>query len=156
MNKDLKNVLITFGLIALVFTQGSFVYRIKVKNEYISALEQEKLQRIKIIEFTKAKQNITVQVKQQVLPKKQVAKKILTAQKTKSNNTANQNTSLATQAQADLTRQQAIILSQQTAQAQAQQQADAIAQQQAQVIAQQQTQQTQSPVSSPSRQSKAS
>ena len=50
MNKDLRNVIITFGLIALVFTGSSFVYTKNQENEYLkeylSALHQADLERI--------------------------------------------------------------------------------------------------------------
>jgi predicted negative regulator of RcsB-dependent stress response len=42
--KDLKNVIITFGLIGLVFIQGYYVYQNKIKKENTAlADKQEKL-----------------------------------------------------------------------------------------------------------------
>lgn len=50
MNKDLRNVIITFGLIALVFTGSSFVYTKNQEKEYLKeyllALHQADLERI--------------------------------------------------------------------------------------------------------------
>lgn len=46
MNKDLRNVIITFSLIALVFTGSSFVYAKKQEKEYLLSLHQSDLERL--------------------------------------------------------------------------------------------------------------
>lgn len=100
MIKDLKNVIITFGLIALVLTQGSLFYQKKVKAEDILATQQFELQNIKKNKLAKIAQN------QSATPS------------TAGSVTTNQ-------AQIDLAKKQATLLTQQKAQAQllAQQQA---------------------------------
>jgi hypothetical protein len=60
MIKDLKNVIITFGLIALVLTQGSLFYQKKVRAEYILATQQSKLQNIKKSKLVKIAQDKTL------------------------------------------------------------------------------------------------
>lgn len=60
MIKDLKNVIITFGLIALVLTQGSLFYQKKVKAEYLLATQQSELQNIKKNKLAKIAQNKTL------------------------------------------------------------------------------------------------
>lgn len=47
MNKDFKNVILTFGLIAAALMSGSFLYRKQVDREYLLAVTQEQLQKIK-------------------------------------------------------------------------------------------------------------
>lgn len=47
MIEDFKNVIITFGLIAIVFLQGSYSYERKIQNDIIIAIQQENVQRIK-------------------------------------------------------------------------------------------------------------
>ncbi|HAS80921.1 MAG: hypothetical protein UR25_C0001G0021 [Candidatus Nomurabacteria bacterium GW2011_GWE1_32_28] len=44
MKEDFKNVIITFGLIAFIFMQGSSLYQNKIQRNSILALQQEKLQ----------------------------------------------------------------------------------------------------------------
>lgn len=46
MKKDFKNVIITFGLIAIALMSGSFLYRKKVQIEYVLATKQEQLQNL--------------------------------------------------------------------------------------------------------------
>ncbi len=46
MNKDLRNVVITFSLIALVFTGSSFVYAKNQEKEYLLELHQSDLERL--------------------------------------------------------------------------------------------------------------
>ncbi len=46
MNKDFKNVIITFGLIAVALMSGSFLYQKKVQSEYVLAAKQEQLQNL--------------------------------------------------------------------------------------------------------------
>lgn len=46
MKQDIKNVIITFGLIATALVSGSFLYRKKIENENILALQQEQFQNI--------------------------------------------------------------------------------------------------------------
>lgn len=60
MIKDLKNVIITFGLIALVLTQGSLFYQKKVRAEYILATKQSELQNIKKNKLAKIAQDKTL------------------------------------------------------------------------------------------------
>lgn len=44
MRQDIKNVIITFGLIAATLISGSFLYRKKIDYEYALAAKQEQLQ----------------------------------------------------------------------------------------------------------------
>lgn len=44
MKEDIKNVVITFGLIVTALFSGSFVYQKKAESEYLLAIKQEQLQ----------------------------------------------------------------------------------------------------------------
>ena len=46
MKQDIKNVIITFGLIATALVSGSFLYRKKIETEYLLAVKQEQLQNL--------------------------------------------------------------------------------------------------------------
>lgn len=143
MEKDLTNVIITFGLVALVFTQGSFAYKDKVKQDVLLS---------KIEELSKKKNN---NVFVQEVKKVQNTQNQITSQISKNQtSTANQST---VQAQIDLAKKEAMLKAEQQAQADqlAKQQALLKAQQQAQAIAQQQAQ-TQTTTTKRSRQSSAS
>lgn len=138
MRKDLKNVILTFGLIIFVSTWGSLVYSKNIENNQLLTVQQGKL---------KNDQIIADQIKKQALLKKQI-----TQTQSALNNIQNQNTPTPTSiAQADALKQQALLLAEQQAQILAQQKAaNAIAQQKAQALAQAQTQNTM-PVSRNSR-----
>jgi len=143
MSKDLKNVLITFGLIAIVATGGSLIYRRNLQDEgAIASIKQEKLQRIKNNKI------IADQLKKEALIKEQIAQNQLDLQQSQ-----NTNTSTSAQTQADLlAKQKALLLAQQQAEKLA-------AQKKAQLLAEQQAlarAQAQAAVVSPSRQSRAS
>lgn len=129
MKEDLKNVIITFGFIALVLTNGSFAYQKNVRDEYILAVKQEELQRAKMAEqlALAAQSSLLEQARQEELKKQQIAREQLAIQNAKNQDTLNQ--TLAAKAKADLARQQALALQQQ-------QQALALAQQKAQAAAQ--------------------
>ncbi len=43
MKKDIKYVLVTFGLISLVFTRGYFAYQKKVYEEYLAQIKEEEI-----------------------------------------------------------------------------------------------------------------
>lgn len=58
--EDLKTVVITFGLVALVFLQGSLMYQKKIHNEYILAVKQEQAQKTKI---SKVQNGVQAQLK---------------------------------------------------------------------------------------------
>lgn len=129
MKKDFKNVIITFALIALVFTQASSAYQKKVKsdqvittrrNELLSKTEQDKL--------------ITQMKKDEELQKQKIATEQLAIQNAK-NNQDDLSKALAAQAEAELARQQAILLAQQQARAVAQAKAQAVADAQANALA---------------------
>lgn len=60
MKEDLKNVIITFGLVAFVFTGGFFTYRQKNIQENISILSQE-LQKVKDENLKKSLENSALQ-----------------------------------------------------------------------------------------------
>ncbi len=142
MKKDLKNVIITFGLIAFVATWGSLVYKKNIESSELLIVQQGKLKDAKIL---------ADQQKKQALLKKQIAQT-----QSALNNIQNQ-TDPASTAKADALKQQALLLTKQQTQIAAQQKADqAIAQQKAQAIAQAQMQiQMQNNMSS-SRKSRAS
>lgn len=63
MKKDIKNVIVTFGLIATALISGSFLYRKKAESDYALAVKQEQLQNL-ISEH----QAILDQLSQQVVP----------------------------------------------------------------------------------------
>ena len=163
MIKDLKNVIITFGLIALVFTLGSSVYQKKIKQENsILAANQTATNDSKLIQAEK--DNLFSILKQQEdLKKQQELNSQFATQNTSTENTSDQT-------EADLVKQQSLLLAEQKAKAkilatekakaQAEQKALALvkqAQAKAQAaLSQAQVQQTQNVVVSPSRQSRAS
>jgi len=62
MKEDFKNVIITFGLIAFVFMQGSYTYQNKIQRNSILALQQEKLQIQKKNKTQLSTQNKTNQI----------------------------------------------------------------------------------------------
>lgn len=62
MKEDFKNVIITFGLIAFVFMQGSSMYQNKIQKNSILALQQEKLQIQKKNQTQLSTQNKTNQI----------------------------------------------------------------------------------------------
>lgn len=150
MKEDLKNVIMTFGLIALVFTQGSLAYQKKINREYILAQKQEELQKINEIKILAEKQNLLIAEakKKEELIKQQIAK-----EQTIINNGK---TSTTSQTQLDLARNQALLLAQQQIEAQilAKQQAEALALQKAEALAKQQA--ATKKIVAPSRQSRAS
>lgn len=136
MRKDLKNVILTFGLIIFVSTWGSLVYSKNIENDQLSIVQQGKLKDAKVL---------ADQAKKQALLKKQIAQNQIAL-----NNIQNQNTPNAT-VQADALKQKALLLAEQQAQILAQQKADqAIAKQKAQALAQMQMQNTM-PISRKSR-----
>lgn len=153
MKDDLKNVIMTFGLIALVFTQGSLAYQKKIHKEYVlSTTKQEEILRTNNEKVLA--NNLSLIQKQKIdLLKQQIAQNQLAILNSQNNSTSPVTN---TQAQIDLARNQALLLSQQQAQAKAltqqQAQAKALAQQQAQALAQQQAKK----VVTPARQSRAS
>jgi len=150
MKEDIKNVIMTFGLIALVFTQGSLAYQKKINREYILAQKQEELQKINEIKILAEKQNLLIAEakKKEELIKQQIAK-----EQTIINNGK---TSTTSQTQLDLARNQALLLAQQQIEAQilAKQQAEALALQKAEALAKQQA--ATKKIVAPSRQSRAS
>ncbi|MFA7000115.1 MAG: hypothetical protein WC241_03290 [Candidatus Paceibacterota bacterium] len=62
MMEDLKTVVITFGLVALVFLQGSLMYQKKIHNEYILAVKQEQSQKTKISKITTSQNTVQAQL----------------------------------------------------------------------------------------------
>jgi hypothetical protein len=156
MKEDLKNVIMTFGLIALVFTQGSLAYQKKINREYILAQKQEELQKINENKILAERQNILIAeakrkedlIKQQIIKEQAIIKN--------AQNNTNTQTSVSSQVQLDLARNQALLLAQQQAAAQilAKQQAEALALQKAQILAQQQA--AAKKIVTPARQSRAS
>jgi hypothetical protein len=62
MMEDLKTVVITFGLVALVFLQGSLMYQKKIHNEYVLAVKQEQAQKTKISKITTTQNTIQTQL----------------------------------------------------------------------------------------------
>lgn len=150
MKDNLKNVVITFSLIALVFTQGSLSYQKKIYKDYIATNKQDQLLATKKSNLSKLEQNrlLLNQIKQQELANQQALLNVSTTPATPSTNTSTAQADLLAQQQAQArARAQAQLLAQQKAKAQAQQQALAQAQaQQAQAQAQ----------TAPSRQSSAS
>ena len=141
MIEDFKNVIITFGIIGIVFIHGSYSYQNKILSDSVAILKQENTQKIKN-DIIAAKNNnlLLLQVKQQqdLLNQKITNTNIVSKTQTATSNT--------TSAQAD------ILLAQKQAQAAilAKQKANTLlAQQQARALAQTTT-------ISPSRQSAAS
>jgi hypothetical protein len=124
MKEDLKNVIITFGLIAFVFTGGFFTYREKVNRENILTLKQE-LQNTKNENLAKIEQNRILEEKRQLaiqaeLKKKQLAQELLAINSIQDKKLRDQALAKQAQAQALLQQQQA------QAQAQVQQQASTV------------------------------
>lgn len=147
MKKDLKNVIVTFGLIAIVFTFGSFQYKKStVENDLRAQVTSQTL----LAQQQKAE---TDRLKQEQILVEQKAQIQLAIQKSQIKNSADQ--AAYDRAQADTATKQAQILLQQQALAKAQALADAKnkAIEQAQILAQQQAAQQQKVNS---RQSKAS
>lgn len=74
MRKDIENVIIAFGLIVIVFTQGSLAYRNKAQKEYILAVRQEISERIKnkILEQMTLEQERIEQARQEELRRQQL------------------------------------------------------------------------------------
>lgn len=136
MKEDLKNVIITFGLIALVFTQGSLAYQKKIYREFVASVEQQKLEKNKNNELVKAEEQRLL--KQQELIAEQIKESKLALQNAESQKKVENN--LSAKIQADLAQQQAeaeaqakILAAQKAAQILAQQQREAaLAQAQAQ------------------------
>lgn len=130
MKDNIKNVVITFSLIALVFTQGSLTYQKKIYKDYIA---QEQLLNTKKSNLSKLEQNrlLLNQIKQQELANQQALLNTSTTPVTSNTNTSTAQADLLAQQQAKA-RAQAQLLAQQKAQALAQQQALAQAQAQAQ------------------------
>ncbi len=140
MKEDLKNVIITFGLVAFVFTGGFFTYKQKNIQENISILAEE-LQKVKDENLKKSLENSSLQEELSIVKNIQDQKSRDQALK---------------QAESELARKQATALQQQQAQAKAQAQI-LLQQQQAQAQAQAAAQaQTSTPVVKPSRKSSAS
>ena len=128
MIEDFKNVIITFGIIGIVFIHGSYSYQNKILSDSVAILKQENTQKIKN-DIIAAKNNnlLLLQVKQQqdLLNQKITNTNIVSKTQTATSNT--------TSAQAD------ILLAQKQAQAAilAKQKADTLlAQQQARALAQ--------------------
>ncbi len=154
MLKDIKNVIISFGLIGLVFGLGSSAYQEKSEKDQALAVKIEELQKIKDSNLAKAEQD--KQLADLKLKQKNLADKIAIQ---KANEIANKNQAL-NQAQTAEAQKQATLLVQQQAQIEAQilaeQKAAALAQ--AQLLAKQKAAalaKAQATVT-PSRQSKAS
>jgi hypothetical protein len=152
MKEDFKNIIITFSLIALVFTQGSLAYQKKVYKDYVSTSIQGGLLTTNNSNLTKIEQNkiLLNNIQQQQLANQQTILKQSANSTTTTSTPSTSTSTTTTQAQADIARQQALA----QAQALAQQKAQLLAQQQALAQAQAQAQaQTPTP---PSRQSAAS
>ena len=142
MMKDLKNVLITFGLIGLVFAQGSSLYQNKIKKENAALVaSQEKL--------IKIEQNKLAQITAQQEALKKQQELVATSAQDDSNQ------ALYNQQQIDLANKQAALLvkEQAAAKALASQKAKALANQKALTKAKAQAQIV---ATTPSRRSSAS
>jgi hypothetical protein len=108
MKKDFQNILLTFGLIALVFTGGSLAYQDKVEGQYVSAASQETVvipKKISSITTQKQTPVVTTPVAQTTTTKQQVTQEQLAIQNAKNQQALD--SAIAAQAQADLARQQA-------------------------------------------------
>lgn len=145
MIEDFKNVIITFGIIGLVFMQGSYSYQNKVLSDSVAVTKQTNIQKIKNdVIATKNKNLLLLQAKQQQdLLNQQIAQTQIVIPRTP----ATTSSTASAQADALLAQQQAqaaLLAKQKAATLLAQQQA------QARVLAQAQTTVT------PSRQSRAS
>jgi len=148
MRKDFKNVFITFGLIALVFTTGSFVYKKDAQNNQALADYNKVLLEIKNAEQIKTQQNVLIsQLKKE---QDQLAKNI------NQNQALTQNSQTTTKSKT--TTQQATLLAEQQATAKllAQQQATILAQQQAAADATTAAASARQQIAQTSRQSRAS
>jgi hypothetical protein len=152
MIEDFKNVIITFGVIGIVFMQGSYSYQNKILSDSVTATKQANIQKIKNdVIATKNKNLLLLQAKQQQdLLNQQITQAQIVIPKTPAN------TPGTTSAQADaiLAQQQtqaALLAKQKAAALLAQQQAQALAQAQANALAQ-----AQAASVTPSRQSRAS
>ena len=161
MIKDLKNVIITFGLIALVFTQGYSLYQKKIKQENsILAANQTAIKDDKLIK-TEQDNLLSILKQQEDLKNQQVLDSQLATQNTSTENNSDQT-------EANLAKQQSLLLAEQKAKAKilATEKAKALAEQKALALAKQaqvktqavlaQVQQIQTATPSPSRQSRAS
>lgn len=62
MMEDLKTVVITFGLVALVFLQGSLMYQKKINNEYVVAAKQEQAHKTKTAKLTTSQNKVPAQL----------------------------------------------------------------------------------------------
>lgn len=62
MMEDLKTVVITFGLVALVFLQGSLMYQKKINNEYVVAAKQGQSQKTKTAKLTTSQNKVPAQL----------------------------------------------------------------------------------------------
>ncbi|MCX6754293.1 MAG: hypothetical protein NTU81_00485 [Candidatus Nomurabacteria bacterium] len=156
MIEDFKNVIITFGLIGLVFMQGSYSYQNKIKSESTALAQQANIQKIKDnVIATKNKNLLLIQAKQQqdLLGQQLLQDQAVTSQNTPATAYSSQTAALLAQQEKDalLAKQKAqALLVQQQAQALAKQRAQqALAQAQANAAAQ-------STYVAPSRQSRAS
>jgi len=149
MLKDLKNVVIAFGLVGLVFGLGSSAYQEKSEKDQALAIKIEELQKIKDANLAKAKQD--QQLADLKLKQKNLADQLATQ---KANDLAAQNQALS-QAQVAEAQKKAALLAEQQAQVEAQLLAQQKAAAQAQLLATQKAT-TQTQTVTPSRQSKAS
>ncbi len=137
MKDDFKNVLISFGLIGLVFTQGSLMYQKKLLSEYIASTE------------VKDKKSLIIANQPPINTGNIIIKKPVNTQ-------VNTNIPIkGTTSVSDGSNQQALDLAKAQADALARAEAEALAAQRAQIIADQQAQ-AQAQAASQSRISRAS
>ncbi|HEY5588962.1 MAG TPA: hypothetical protein VIK86_08410 [Candidatus Paceibacterota bacterium] len=124
MIEDFKNVIITFGLIAIVFLQGSYSYERKIQNDIIIAIQQENIQRIKNTAVTATEKDLLQNQlnQQQELINQQSTQDSITTLSDQKSNLPNTNVSNKTQEEikieADrIAQQKALLLAKQQAQA---------------------------------------
>ena len=120
MLDEIKNVIIAFGLIAIVFMQGSFTYQKKIQKEQTAILIQQEFQKLKNEDLIKSKQNILNQkeiIADEVIP-------VQTTTVTSNNNSTTSQSDLAlVKEKAALLLEQKTLIKQQAARVLAQQQA---------------------------------
>ena len=134
MIEDFKNVIITFGLIAIVFMQGSYSYEKKIQNDIIIAIQQENVQRIKNTAVTATEKDLLQNQlnQQQELINQQAAQDSITTISDQKSNLPNTNVSNKTQEEIQIeadriAQQKALLLREQQDQAALKQKAQALA-----------------------------